>query len=313
MKGQRWRPAIRGALVCVLAALGAIHLPACSDASPGPPPAPTPVPPPDPPIGPTAPAVFVGAGDIAMCGVPGAEATARLLDRIPGTVFTTGDHAYMSGTTREFLDCYHPTWGRHLSRTFPVPGNHDYETPNATAYFQYFGLAAGPPGLGYYSYRVGAWQVIALNSEIDIGPGSAQMAWLRTELAAHRGRCTAAQWHRPLFTSGPNGDNEAVREAWRAFYEFGGEIVLNGHDHLYERFAPQDPGGRPDPARGIRQFTVGTGGASLYQVARRRGNSEAVGTEWGVLKLTLEEDRYAWEFVPVDGGRFADAGTGTCH
>jgi 3',5'-cyclic AMP phosphodiesterase CpdA len=219
----------------------------------------------------------------------------------------------MSGTMREFLDCYHPTWGRHLNRTYPVPGNHDYETPNAAPYFQYFGSVAGPPGLGYYSYRVGAWQVLALNSEIAIGPGSAQMAWLRAELAANRSRCTAAQWHRPLFTSGPNGDNEAVREVWRTLYEFGGEIVLNGHDHLYERFAPQDPNGRADLTRGIRQFTVGTGGATLYPPTMGKANSEVVGTDWGVLKLTLEEDRYGWEFVPVDGARFSDAGSGSCH
>jgi hypothetical protein len=248
-----------------------------------------------------------------MCELPGAEATARLLDRIPGTVFTTGDNAYPSGTTRDFQQCYHPSWGRHRSRTHPVPGNHEYETSGAIPYFQYFGAQAGPPGLGYYSYRAGAWQVIALNSEIDAGPGSPQIAWLRAELSAHRGRCTAAYWHRPLFSSGPNGDVVSVREFWRTLYDFGGEIVIAGHEHLYERFAPQDPNGQADPARGIRQFTVGTGGASLYQMATRKANSEALGTDWGVLKLTLEEDRYTWEFVPVDGARFTDAGTASCH
>ena len=285
---------------------------ACS----GPPAAPSPVPtgngnisePAD-----TGPAVLVGSGDIAWCGVPGSEMTARLLDRIGGTVFTTGDNTYMTGSDENYRDCYAPTWGRHRERTRPAAGNHDYESPNAAPYFRYFGANAGPAGLGYYSYDLGAWHVVVLNSEVDASAGSPQVQWLRADLAARNTRCAVAYWHRPLFSSGPNADNGDMRELWTALYQSGVDVVIAGHDHLYERFAKQDPQGRADPMRGIRQFIVGTGGAPIYPPASRRPNSEVLGGDWGVLRLELLADRYQWEFVPVEGGSFRDAGSDSCH
>lgn len=262
--------------------------------------------------------VLVGAGDIASCASTGDESTAALLDAIPGTVFTTGDNVYNHGTPVEFARCYEPSWGRHRARTRPAPGNHDYGTPHAAGYFAYFGEAAGAPNKGYYSYNLGSWHIVVLNSNCGAvggcGPGSPQERWLRADLAAHPAACTLAYWHHPRFSSGPHGGTMAVQAFWQALYEAGAELVLNGHDHLYERFAPQDPDGRRDEERGIRQFTVGTGGASLYAVGRPAPNSEVVNTTtYGVLKLTLYPDRYEWEFVPVPGGRFTDSGSGTCH
>jgi len=240
------------------------------------------------------------------------QATARLLDTIGGTVFALGDNAYFQGTRENYRDCYEPTWGRHKARTRPVPGNHEYESPGAAPYFEYFGVNAGPVGLGYYSYEVGSWHVIALNSNINVSASSTQAGWLRSDLAAQSTtRCSLAYWHHPLFSSGPNGDNAQMRDVWRILQEAGVDVVLSGHDHLYERFAPQDQDGRPDAVRGIRQFTVGTGGAVLYSVAAPRPNSEVRISAFGVLRLTLAPDRYDWEFVPVSGAR--DAGTATCH
>jgi hypothetical protein len=255
---------------------------------------------------------LVGAGDIGYCGTGGAESTAKLLDRLPGTVFTAGDNAYMSGTLDEYNRCYDPSWGRHRGRTRPTPGNHEYES-GAIGYFDYFGASAGPSGAGYYAFAIGGWRIIALNSELPSSQGSAQAEWLRRELLTQPSACTAVIWHRPLFSSGPNGDNSDMRDVWRTLYEFNVEIVINGHDHIYERFAPQDPDGRPDPIRGIREFVAGTGGAPLYQVQSVRANSEERATTWGVLSLTLTPGMYAWEFIPVEGGSYHDAGSGTCH
>jgi 3',5'-cyclic AMP phosphodiesterase CpdA len=254
----------------------------------------------------------VGAGDIGWCGSPGPEETARLLDGIGGTVFTTGDLAYPSGTREEFLRCYDPSWGRHKGRTRPTPGNHEYVTAGAAAYFEYFGALAGPSGLGYYSFDLGEWHAVSLNSNIPADSRSAQASWLRADLAATSSRCVVAYWHHPLFTSGPNGAQGHVRDLWRILYEANVELVLNGHDHLYERFAPQDPEGRPDPVRGIRQFIIGTGGARPYTVVNTSGNSERrIDNVFGVLKLTLSGGSYEWEFIPVSGGH--DTGMGSCH
>lgn len=263
----------------------------------------------------SAPAVLVGAGDIAHCGpdLATAESTASLLDTIDGTVFTAGDNSQDSGTDREYRECFEPTWGRHKARMRPSPGNHDYGTAGAAPYFAYFGALAGAPGGGYYSYEVGGWHVIALNSNIPMGAGSPQAAWLRHDLESSQSRCTVAYWHHPLVSSGTNGGTEAVRDAWSVLYEYGTEIVLNGHDHLFERFAPQDAAGRSDPARGIRQFTVGTGGYPLYEVKRLQPNSEVLGRAHGVLKLTLHADSYEWRFIPVPGSSFSDSGAGVCH
>jgi 3',5'-cyclic AMP phosphodiesterase CpdA len=294
--------------------LAALVCTGCGSQSPigpsGPPvdPGPGPILPP-PPI-PSGPQVFVGAGDIGQCG-GSSEQTARLLDGIGGTVFAAGDLAYFSGSRQDFQNCYDPTWGRHRGRTRPVPGNHEYESAGAAPYFEYFGLAAGPPGLGYYSFDLGAWHVVALNSNIAASASSTQGVWLQSDLAASRARCTIAYWHHPLFSSGPNGNSQGMRDAWRLLYAAGAEIVLGGHDHLYERFAPQDPDGRPDSARGIREFVVGTGGANLYQPVGAQPNSEIQISAFGVLRLTLDSDGYDYEFVPVSGRR--DSGRGTCH
>jgi 3',5'-cyclic AMP phosphodiesterase CpdA len=258
------------------------------------------------------PQVFVGAGDIALCERRAeAEATARLLDGIDGTVFALGDNAYQSGTDQEFRDCYDPTWGRHKNRTRPVPGNHEYETPGAAPYYSYFGLNAGPSGRGYYSFEIGNWHAIALNSNIPAGADSPQGAWLRADLAANRTRCTIAYWHHPLFSSGKHGDQPRMREVWRLLHEAGADIVLSAHDHTYERFAPQDADGFPDAAHGIRQFVVGTGGAAPYAFTSVRSTSEVRMSTLGVLKLTLRADDYDWSFIPVSGP--GDSGSGACH
>ena len=255
--------------------------------------------------------MLVGAGDIARCGVGGAERTAQLLDRIDGTVFLAGDNAYMNGSMDDYRGCYDATWGRHRHRTKPIPGNHEYQTPGASGYFRYFGAAAGPAGLGYYSYTAGPWLVLALNSEIALGQGSAQLQWVREQLAGAP-RCTAVYWHRPLFSSGRNGANPDMRDVWQVLYDMGADLVINGHDHVYERFAPQRPDGTPDP-RGIRQFTVGTGGAPLYAITGRVANSEVAASVWGVAAFTLQADGYRWEFIPVDGESFRDSGAAVCR
>ena len=273
---------------------------------------PVPEVPPDPPAAPIyPPETLVGAGDIAVCGQPGAEQTARLLDAIPGTVFTAGDNTYPSGTERSFTDCYHPTWGRHRARTRPAPGNHDYDVPGALPYFHYFGANAGG-SRGYYSFQLGGWLVLSLNSNVPAGETSAQYLWARNELAAHPARCALAYWHHPVVSSGPNGDHAYMRPLWRLMAREKVELVIVGHDHLYERFAPMNADLEPDPA-GVRQFTAGTGGAAPYPIAAAKRLSEVRASVWGVLKLTLLSDGYDWEFVAVPGARFHDAGSATCH
>jgi hypothetical protein len=257
--------------------------------------------------------VFVGAGDIAACGLVGAQATARLLDQIEGTVFTLGDNAYESGTVEQFRDCYDPTWGRHKARTRPSPGNHDYVTPGAAGYYEYFGENAGPDRRGYYSFDLGAWHIISLNSEIDAGPDSAQAQWLASDLAAHPAACTLAYWHKPIFSSGSvHGNDPRMRPIWEILARAGADVVLNGHDHIYERFAPQTVDGVADP-HGIREFIVGVGGAGLYGLGEIQPNSEVRGIRnVGVLKLRLHPTSYDWEFVAAEAGAFSDAGSAGC-
>lgn len=257
------------------------------------------------------PTVLVGAGDIGWCGSPGAEETGRLLDAIPGIVFTAGDNAYLSGTASEFLDCYHPFWGRHLSRTRPSAGNHDYETPGASGYFAYFGERAGPAGLGYYAYSAGPWHVVVLNSNLSMATGSPQDEWLRADLTANRTACTLAYWHHPLFSSGRHGNDARSIDAWRTLLSFGVDVVVTGHDHMYERFAPQTADAVPDP-RGIREFVVGTGGAALYDFGSIRANSEVrYNRTFGVLKLTLRSQSYEWDFRATDSTS-PDSGSANC-
>lgn len=257
--------------------------------------------------------VVAAAGDIAICGSRGTTETARLLDAMPGPVLSLGDHVYPTGQAAYFNDCYDPAWGRHRFRTFPTPGNHDWEVDAGAPYFDYFALAAGPRGAGYYSFDLAAWHVLSLNSNVAAGPGSPQYEWARADLRAHSNRCTLAYWHHPRFSSGPNGSTAAMAPLWALLQEAGAEVVLSGHDHEYERFTPQDADGRPDP-RGLRQFVVGTGGVGLYQPTGRQPNSEVLDNNtWGVLKLTLRSASYAWEFVPIAGQSFRDSGVADCR
>ena len=255
--------------------------------------------------------VFVGAGDIANCNlIGGAHATAALLDGIAGTVFTLGDHAYEQGTAEDFRRCYEPTWGRHKARTRPTPGNHDYRTNRGRPYFEYFGAAAGSDERGYYSFDLGDWHIISLNSSL---PRPAQVKWLREDLAAHPVDCVLAYWHAPVYSSGPHTADTAMREIWSILYKAGADVVLNGHDHIYERFAPQDDKGRADAEHGIREFIAGTGGGGVYKIGKIASNSEVRNNNaYGVLKLTLSPGRYAWEFVPIPGAQFRDEGTASC-
>ena len=264
-----------------------------------------------------APAVLVGAGDVGWCGVKWPAATAKLVAATAGTVIVAGDVAYPKGTKSDFAKCYAPTWGKFRARTRPAPGNHEYYTAGAKPYFAYFGKRAGTPGRGWYSYEAGTWHVVVLDSNCDAvggcGPGSPQEAWLRKDLAAHPALCTVAYFHHPLFSSGPHGSSPQVRPLWKALYDAGAEVIVNGHDHDYERFAPQTPDGALDQAHGIREFVVGTGGAPLYPFLRRPANSEAKALAYGVIKLTLGSGTYRWDFLPAAGQSFTDSGTGTCH
>ncbi len=263
--------------------------------------------------------ILVGAGDIGACNTDGAKRTAALLDHIPGTVFTAGDNAYPDGRREDFAKCFHPFWGRHKSRTRPAAGNHDYHVPSAAGYFAYFGPAAGDPARGYYSYQLGAWRIIVLNSNCkQVGgceAGSPQEEWLRSELRRNPAPCTLAIWHHARFSSGRHGDFAPVQPFWQALWEAGAEVVVAGHDHDYERFAPLDAGGRRDSARGLRQFVVGTGGARLrsFQPFLSEGSEASNSRAWGVLKLTLRERSYDWEFIPVEGQSYRDSGSSACH
>jgi hypothetical protein len=267
----------------------------------------TPPPPPGDPV-------LVGAGDISNSG-SGDSATAALLDNIPGTVFTAGDNVYDSGTTTEFNTYYDPTWGRHKARTRPAPGNHDYNTAGATGYYGYFGSLAGPSGQGYYSYDLGNWHIVSLNSEVAMSAGSAQETWLRGNLAASTKPCTLAYWHQPLFTSGANhAPNPATRPLFQALYDFNADVVVTGHNHQYERFAPMTPTGALDNTNGIREFVAGMGGASHYSFGTIQPNSQARNSDtYGVLKFTLHSNSYDWQFVPEAGKTYSDSGTTACH
>jgi hypothetical protein len=263
--------------------------------------------------------VLVGAGDIAKCNDPRDEKTAELLDDIPGTVFTTGDNAYESGTTAEYQNCYDPGWGRHKARTYPTPGNHDYYTAGASGYFGYFGAAAGDPKKGYYSYDLGEWHIISLNSKCGqvggCGAASPMVTWLEQDLSANPAACTLAYSYAPLFSSGAvHGNDPKMKPSWQALYDADADVVLTGHSHTYERFAPQDANGMADPERGIREFVVGTGGPTVHGFGTIQPNSEVrkAGTS-GVLKLRLHPSGYDWEFVPVAGKTFTDSGSESCH
>ncbi|MDL2356528.1 MAG: metallophosphoesterase [Pseudomonadota bacterium] len=266
------------------------------------------------------------AGDIARCAGrdpawSGAAATAKLIEAglaadPHGAVLALGDLTYPRGAAAEFTDCYGPTWGAFRQRTYPVPGNHEYATPGAAGYFGYFGAVAAA---GHYSVQLGAWRLYALDSNLGPAAHAAQLAWLREELRRHPTRCSLAYWHHPLYSSGMHGNNARMRDVWQVLVEAGAELVLSGHDHIYERFAPQDADGRRDDAHGMRQFVVGTGGAHQTPLAWPLPNSETGDSNvTGVLKLELGDDGYAWEFVEASNDGFGahrppDRGAARCH
>ena len=270
--------------------------------------------------------VLVGAGDIASCkSLEGARATAKLIEQIPGTVFATGDLAYEKGSATEFKNCYDPTWGRFKDRTRPALGNHEYGVPGAGAhaYFEYWGTRAGPAGKGYYSYDLGAWHIVVLNTNCgfrDVGgcdKDSQQEMWLKEDLREHPNTCILAYGHHALFSSGvfkKHAVHPELKPLWEDLYAAHADLVLAGHEHSYERFASQDPEGNADPEGGIREIVAGTGGRSHDPLGFATPNSEV--REWetfGVLKLTLSPEKYTWEFIPEEGKPFRDSGSGVCH
>jgi acid phosphatase type 7 len=262
-------------------------------------------------------AVLLAAGDIGKCtdvGERGPYLTADLLARRPeATILALGDLAYGHGTAAEFANCYGPTWGRFKDRTRPVPGNHEYKTAGASGYFGYWGPQARPAGTSYYSFDLGGWHLVALDSSVDVSAGSAQARWLRSDLAGSAARCKLAFFHHPRFSSGKHGDSPEMGAIFEILYDARVSVALAGHDHDYERFAPLDPSGAVEPGRGVRQFVVGTGGAPLRALGTPRAGSEAqdAGTK-GVLQLVLRADGYDWAFLPVDGASYSDRGSGAC-
>lgn len=249
-----------------------------------------------------------------------------LVDAGLSAVLPLGDLQYECGTSSAFTRSYGPSWGRVRPITRPAIGNHEYgggtsgtcSSTSASGYFGYFGAAAGDPAKGYYSYELGTWHLVALNSNCSVvrcGSSSSQAAWLRQDLAAHPAQCTLAYWHHPRFTSGSNAPgSSSVTPLYQALYDHGADVLLVGHDHHYERFAPQDPAGRSNAARGIREFVVGTGGRNFHPLNAPRPNSEVRNNAtFGVLRLTLRPASYDWQFVPVGGSSFRDAGSQACR
>ena len=266
---------------------------------------------------------ILAAGDI-VCR-PGSEVTSRtcrqratarlVLNRNPNKVLTLGDNQYENGTLWEFRNAYANTWGQFKRRTRPTPGNHEYNRGSGGAgYFDYFGARAGESGEGYYSFDVGPWHIVALNSMVPMGAGSPQLEWLNRDLFANPATCTLAYWHHPLFSSGEHGGSSFTSNVWQVLYRNDADVVLNGHDHNYERFAPQTPTGVVDRRRGIREFVVGTGGKGLRPFADIHPNSrERNARAFGVLRLRLRPTSYDWRFVPIRGQTFSDRGTTSCH
>ena len=262
--------------------------------------------------------VLIAAGDIATCSSSYDTMTAELVKGIPGTVLTLGDNAYERGTTTEYRDCFGPTWGQFKSRIRPSPGNHEYYTSGATGSYGYFGSAAGDPARGYYSFDVGSWHVVSLNSNCSAiggcGAGSAQERWLRQDLAASGARCTLAYWHHPRFSSGYHGNSSATEDLWDALYDAGADVVLVGHDHNYERYYPLTGSGTRDDARGLVEFVVGTGGKTLRSFTRSMPGTAVTrnADSYGVLKMTLKSDAMDFAFVGATGS-YSDQGTVRCH
>lgn len=247
-----------------------------------------------------------------MCNRPAVGETARLVAGLEGDLLLAGDIAYFQGTAANFRDCFNPEWGRFRNRWHATPGNHEYESAGAGPYFDYFGEAAGADRSGYYAFMAGDWLILMLNSNIAAGRGSEQWEFVRQQLDAQRTPCTLAVWHHPLYSSGPNGNATVMRDMWSLLEASRVEVVLNGHDHLYERFARQRADGTADPANGVRQFTAGTGGAELYNFVRAAPNSEARILQYGVIRFTLKPASVEWAFLGIDGS-VSDSGLDTCR
>ena len=270
--------------------------------------------------------VLIAVGDIARCDVLApAAATADLAAAVidaagSALVITLGDHAYQSATQQDFEHCYEPTWGRFNAITRPTPGNHDFESNQGEPYYAYFDwyrrndLARRH---GWYGFRFGGWQVLSLNSMQPMGPGSEQLAWLERELETADARCVLAYWHHPLFSSGRHGINpwdsgEQSAAAWDLLERFDAELIVNAHEHFYERFVPLTSAGEP-VSGGIRQFVVGTGGGDLRATVGQRANSARIYNDgYGLLVLVLDEGSYRWSFVGTDGA-IHDESDGEVH
>jgi len=314
----------------VSTAFAALATTQCSDPS-GPSDPPPPLPPASADVASSSSFILVGAGDIASCGSTGDEKTALLVENVlnadpTATAFIAGDNVYEDGSAAEYRDCYGTTWGRFKARTRPSLGNHEYDGVElAKPSFDYFGDALWGNSRtrgGYYSFNLGdSWHVVVLNSNPTYVPtvvGSPQDSWLKADLAANNRPCLAAIWHHPRFFSSTDTastlQRATVKPFWQALYAAKADLVLNGHSHNYERFAPQTPDGAADPVNGIRQFIVGTGGKSVSAVVKVHPNSQVKdGKTFGVLKLTLGPGSYAWQFLPEAGKTFTDAGSGDCH
>lgn len=258
------------------------------------------------------------AADIGQCNHDrqprdAVRATAALIDERPGLVIAAGDLAYPDGRAVDFSECYDPAWGGLRSRTLPAPGNHEYHSVGAPGYFQYFGALAGPAQRGWYSVDFGGWHIISLNSNVPSDEGSAQLAWLRSDLARRPQGCLAAFWHHPRFSSGGHGNNYTMDAPWRLLAEAGADAVFNGHDHDYERFAPQDATGQQVEG-GIREFVVGSGGAALTPFLLPKDHSEVRNNStYGILEVNLRPDGYEWRFLGTDQAEFEDRGSASCH
>ncbi len=240
----------------------------------------------------------------------------------PDAVLALGDNQYESGGLLAFKESYDPTWGRMKAKTYPVPGNHEYHVRGAKPYYEYFGDRAGDPAKGYYSFNLGPWHIIALNSncgEVSCGTGSEQEKWLRADLAANHSACTLAYWHAPRFSSGLHGDSAAFSAFWRDLFDARADVVLNGHDHDYERFSPQTPNAASDEARGIREFVVGTGGKNLRGFARgvawhRNHNGDTrQSVYFGILRMDLYPTGYSWKYLSEHPDKYSDEGVSLCH
>jgi hypothetical protein len=263
------------------------------------------------------PVYFSGAGDISICGQLGDDQTAEILrDRIgSGLYFSAGDNSNENGLLYEYQNCFGPSWGQLMSKLRVVPGNHDYYSNPIENYWIYFEGMAGEPGKGWYSFEHGDWHIVMLNSNcgyVGCGPSSEQIAWLKNDLAGVDAVCSLAIWHHPRFNSGIAGNADWLYSFWDVLYEHKVDIVINGHDHHYERMAKINPNGEIDRLFGIRSFIVGTGGASFYGIDQIQPFSEVRITDhFGVIQFALEPESYAWQFINVDG-EVMDQGSDTC-